>query len=57
MTIQIYEEHGIVPVETWEDYPFVPNVGDMVSTLTSGLKKVAYRVFKKDEVYIRLSEQ
>lgn len=54
MTIKIYEEHGILPVEIWEDYPFVPNVGDSVSTPTSGLKIVVYRVFKKDEVHIRI---
>lgn len=54
MTIEIYEEHGICPVEVWKDYPFVPNVGDNVSTPASGLKTVVYRVFKKDEVHIRI---
>lgn len=52
MTIKIYEERGTVPSEVWENYPFVPNIGDMVSTPTSGLKTVMYRVFKKDKVHI-----
>ena len=54
MTIRIYEENGTRPVEIWEDYPFVPNVGDRVSTLVSGLKTVSYRVFRKDLVDIRI---
>lgn len=54
MTIKIYEEYGTSPVEVWENYPFVPNVGDNVSTPVSGFKTVVYRVFKKDEVQIRI---
>lgn len=54
MTIKIYEEYGTLPVEIWEDYPFIPNAGDRISTPGSGLKTVAYRVFKKDEVHIRI---
>ena len=54
MTINIYELHGIEPCDVWEDYPFVPNVGDKVSTLTSGFKTVKYRVFKKDTIDIRI---
>ena len=54
MTIRIYEENGTRPVEVWEDYSFVPNVGDRVSTPTSGLKTVKYRVFKKDTIEIRI---
>ena len=52
MTIRIYEEHGTRPVEIWEDYPFVPNVGDMVSTPITRAKIVAYRTFRKDEVCV-----
>lgn len=54
MTIRIYEEHGNLPVEIWEDYPFVPNVDDRVFTPISGLRTVTYRVFKKDVVDIRI---
>lgn len=54
MTIRIYEINGIKPCDVWEDYPFVPNVGDKVSTLTSGFKTVKYRVFKKDTIDIRI---
>lgn len=54
MTIRIYEENGSCPVEIWEDYPFVPNVGDRVSTPISGFKTVVYRVFREDEVDIRI---
>lgn len=54
MTIEIYEEHGTRPIEIWEDYPFVPNVGDMIATPVSGAKIVVYRVFKEDEVHIRI---
>lgn len=54
MTIKIYEEHGTLPVEIWKDYPFIPNVGDMVSTPLSGVKNVVYRVFREDEVHIRI---
>ena len=54
MTILIYEEHGSRPVDIWEDYPFVPNVGDKVYTPVSGFKTVVYRVFRKDEVHIRI---
>jgi hypothetical protein len=52
MTIRVYELHGIRPTEIWEDYPFVPNVGDRISTDVSGLKTVDYRVFRKDYVNI-----
>ena len=54
MTIRIYELHGIRPVEIWEDYPFVPNVGDTISTDISGFKTVDYRVFRKDCIDIRV---
>lgn len=54
MTIMIYELNGIKPCDVWEDYPFVPNVGDKVSTLTTGLKTVVYRVFKNDTIDIRI---
>jgi len=54
MTINIYELHGIEPCDVWEDYPFVPNVRDNISTLTTGLKTVKYRVFKKDTIDIRI---
>ena len=40
MTIMIYELNGVRPCDIWEDYPFVPNVGDNISTLTTGLKTV-----------------
>ena len=56
MTIRIYELNGHKPCDVWEDYPFVPNVGDNVSTPTSGLKTVKYRVFKKDAIEIRIAE-
>lgn len=52
MKIRIYELHGIRPTEIWEDYPFVPNVGDRVYTDTSYSKTVDYRVFRKDYVDI-----
>ena len=54
MIIKIYELNGCKPCDIWEDYPFVPNVGDKISTLTSGLKTVKYRVFKKDTINIRI---
>ena len=54
MTILIYEEHGASPVETWEEYPFIPNVGDRVFTTNSGLKTVVCRVFRKDAIHIRI---
>jgi hypothetical protein len=54
MKIMIYEEHGLLPIEVWKDYPFVPNVGDMVSTSTSGSKSVVRRVFEKNVVCIRI---
>lgn len=54
MTILIYEESGTSPVEIWEDYPFVPNVGDRVFTTSSKVKTVLYRVFRKDAIHIRI---
>lgn len=54
MIIKIYDLNGTSPVEIWEDYPFVPNVGDMVSTPITGAKIVAYRTFRKDEVCVRI---
>ena len=54
MIIKIYDLNGTSPVEIWEDYPFAPNVGDMVFTPITGTKIVAYRVFREDEIYIRV---
>ena len=56
MTINIYELHGSRPIEVWEDYQFVPNIGDYVSTAASGLKTVKYRVFRNNCVDIRITE-
>ena len=54
MKIIIYEKDSTFPIEVWENCSFVPNVGDGVSTSTSGPKTVVHRVFEKNAVYIRV---
>lgn len=54
MTIYIYEKDADTPIEIWENYPYVPNVGDRVSVKILGLMVVVYRVFKKDIVILRV---
>lgn len=54
MTIKIYRNGGSL-LETWNDYPVIPNVGDSIVVFGKVFSsKVVTRVFSKEEVILRV---
>ena len=57
MKIEIIKQGERNPLEIWDDYPVVPNVGDRIS-VNCGIftKIVKYRVFRKDRVSLLVKD-